>query len=239
MSEDTEIVSNMMREGKYYEASRSWYQSLYIGPIAERSFFLVVAILSTFIALFAFLAVMNLLPITSRPGLIVRTDKVDEVIFSASRIGERGQPINSEMTKFMVGAYVLSRESYEAANYVYRAAFVNAHSDAPTWSNYRALYDRSNPQSPAAILGERGVRKVTIDDLTINDKVEPKVATVHFITELEGVANANKTRWTAVLQYYYSDLVVQTVQDPKTGDDVLSTQDPQFQVVNYVLSKNP
>ena len=53
MNEDTEIVSNMVRDGKYFDASRSWYQTIYIGPIAERSFFLVVAGLSIFVAIFA------------------------------------------------------------------------------------------------------------------------------------------------------------------------------------------
>ena len=245
MSEDTEIVSDMMRKGQYFEAAKSWYRTLYIGLIAERSFFLVIAILSFFIAIFAFISVIELLPVTSRPGLIIHTTRLDDTVFSASRIGVRGQPVNSEMLKFMIGAYVFSRESYQAATYARYSAFVVAHSDAPTATSYIALYGQNNPQSPAAILGERGTRKVTIDDLAIKDKLDSdkdkvtsSVATVRFTTELEGMANANKTQWTAEIQYYYSDLAVQEATNPETGESEIHTQDPQFQVVNYVLTKN-
>lgn len=239
MSEDTEIVSNMMRSGKYFDASKSWYQTLYIGPISERSFFLVVAALSFLIAIFSFMALVGLLPIHSRPSIIIKNARMDEAMLGAGRIGVRGQPINQEMSEFMLRAYVIAREGYEFHQYPKYSLFLKAHSDAPTWTSYTALYDRSNAKSPAAILGERGIRSVKITDLSINSSVEPKVATVRFTTELEGVANANKTRWTAVLQYYYSDLIIQTVKDPETGDEIITTQDPQFQVVNYVLSQTP
>ena len=143
------------------------------------------------------------------------------------------------MRDFFIRHYVIARESYESQKYDEWVAFLNAHSDAPTWATYNAQYGKNNPQSPAALLGTQGKRVVTITSFSVKESVEPKVATVHFTTELEGNSSTSKTRWTAVLQYYYSDLVVQNVTDPETGDEKVITQDPQFQVVNYVLSQTP
>lgn len=106
-------------------------------------------------------------------------------------------------------------------------------------NDYVAVYGSQNPQSPAAILGARGSRIVEIQSIAINDTVEPNTATVQFTTELKGTETTSKTRWTATLQYLYSDLTVEPVIDPETGKENITTQDPQFQVVNYVLSQTP
>jgi type IV secretory pathway component VirB8 len=143
------------------------------------------------------------------------------------------------MLRFFVGAYVSARESYSAATYEASLAFVAAHSDEAALKAYVAIYDKANPQSPAAILGANGRRMVGIQSIDVNEKTQPPSVTVNFTTELDGVSTASKTRWTAVIQYLYSDFIVTTVTDPETGEETLTTQDPQFQVVNYVLSKAP
>jgi len=239
MSDDKQAVSEMIRDGSYFDASRAWYQVLYIGPIAERSFFLIIAGLAVAVALVATVALTSLLPITERPGLILKTDRMDSTIANLTGLAPAGANVNPAMLQFFVSAYVMGREGYSAAFFASNSAFVAAHSDEATMNDYVAVYGSQNPQSPAAILGARGSRIVEIQSIAINDTVEPNTATVQFTTELKGTETTSKTRWTATLQYLYSDLTVEPVIDPETGKENITTQDPQFQVVNYVLSQTP
>ncbi len=131
------------------------------------------------------------------------------------------------------------RESYDAEDYQLNYNFIHAHSNESTYAEYATIYGSTNPQSPAAILGDIGKRNVSITSAKIDDTVTPHTATVTFETELEGVPTENKTRWTATLQFYYSDLAITQTKDPQTGEMVDTMQDPQFQVVSYALSQAP
>lgn len=229
----------MIRSGQYFTEARAWYAAMYIGPIAERSFFLIIAALATMIALVGFLAVSGLMPITERPGIIIRSDRIDEVVPHLSRVKPVGTPIEPAMETAFLELYVNKREGYEVSHYVSNYAFVVAHSDQPTGAAYAQMYAGTNPQSPAAILGYNGQRIVQVDSIQINDKVEPRTATIAFHTDLINVAaNSATTRWTAQLQYYYTPTIVTPGKDA-TGNATITTQDPQFQVVNYVLTKAP
>ena len=100
-----------------------------------------------------------------------------------------------------------------------------------------ARYERASPNSPAAILGSTGQRVVDITSVEINDQVEPRVATVQFSTEVQGINSGSRANWTAIIQYYYNDMVVTSFADPATGVEKFETQDPQFKVVQYALTQ--
>jgi type IV secretory pathway component VirB8 len=251
MSEDSTQVGEMIRSGRYFEESRGWYQALYIGPISERSFFLIVAGLASLIAIVGVIALMELMPITSRPGLLLPSDRIDEVKPEALALNPTHMPLNKAMEEFFVRAYIFTRESYRPKDYAANYAFVTAHSDTATANAYAILYGSTNPQSPAAMLGQTAGRHVNIISTHIEiakppadaKKPDPATllhtATVHFTTQLQGVDSDAITQWTAVMQYHYSDLKVQTTRDPATGQDSTITQDPQFQVVSYALTQTP
>lgn len=225
----------MIKSGAYFEQSRKWYQALYIGPISERSFFLIVAILAGLVAIIAFFAVLGLLPITARPPLVLRTEQMDVAVPDITHMRERGQPVNEAMLEFYIGAYVQLRESYAVASYESNYAFVHTHSDAATAAAYAAAFGRENPRSPANLLGENGARYVEVQSIDTDKSTDPMTAKVSFSTELFGTSTPSaKTQWTATIQFYYSDLAV--IENP---DGTTTTQEPVFQVVKYDLQQAP
>ena len=239
MTADSKKIAKMVESGAYFEQSRAWYRAMFIGPIAERTFFLIIALLAGLIGLFGFLALMLFLPVTDRPGVVIRNDNLDEVLPHLTAVKERGTALNAGLLKFFVESYVAKREGYDEDHYVANYVFIHSQSDTPTFADYVARDGRENPQSPAAQLGHNGKRIVTIHSVNINDSVEPKVATVQFSTETQLNGQATISNWTANLQFYYSDLIVSMTADPATGENVMKTQDPQFQVVSYALTQAP
>lgn len=238
MTKEQEETAELLRSGQYYEDARGWYQALYIGPISERAFFMVIAVLAGLVMLVSIIALTGLLPLTEKPGLLIRNDALNTRTPAIYRIRDEGANINDSMRQFMVGTYVTSRESYKAGDYKRSRAYVLAHSDAPTGASYNALYDPSNPRSPAAILGELGQRLVTIQSVNFKENVEPKLAIVKFSTELRGIGSTSKTQWTATLGYYYSPMQVTDGKDAE-GNPTVTVEDPQFQVVSYAVAQTP
>jgi type IV secretory pathway component VirB8 len=233
-------VTDAIRSGAYFEQSRDWYRTIYIGPIPERTFFLIIALLAGLVAVGSVIALMAFLPITERPPIVLANNQINDVVPQISHIKpNKSAPLNPALMNFFVLNYVTIYETYNAKDYAANFNFIQAHSDAATFAQYATAYGSTNPQSPAAILGATGERDVTIDSIDINDKVDPHTAKVNFTTELVGIPTANKTRWTATIQFYYSDLTVTEGKDPTTGETTTTIKDPQFQVVNYAVSQIP
>lgn len=236
VSEEQQHVNELIRSGSYFEEARRWYQTLYIGPIAERTFFLIVASLAGLVALAGIISVLSLLPIIERPALLIPNDRLSEVALGLKRMRTHYRPIDQAMQEFFVKQYVFMRESYDAVHYPKDYAFIHAHSDKPTFDAYANSYDTANPESPLVTLGERGQRLVRIHWADVNESSEPKVATVRFSTETIIGDAATIREWTATIGFYYSALAVTPVTDPATGEMRTQTQEPVFKVVNYVLT---
>ena len=225
----------MLRSGAYFEDSRQWYQALYIGPIAERSFFLIIAGLASLVALAGILAAAALLPITSRHGLLLPNDQLDEKFFAIAPMKYLAHGLTDPVLGFYVSSYV--RSQFETHNYEKKYAFVRAHSDTPTFQQFAAAYAASNPESPLNFLARGVEQKVGVVDISLNTAQEPHVATIKFrVHRIENAVQSTE-EWTATLGYYYSPLEVTSVRDAETGALRTQTKEPVFQVVHYVAAK--
>ena len=236
MNHEQQEVGGLIRSGKYFEEARDWYSALYIGPISERGFFLVILGLAGFVALVSMAALLRFMPVTERPPIILNAADIDNHAPSLKRMRARTAPIEAEVAKFMIAEYVQRRESYSQDDFATNFAFVRAQSDAPTATAYLAVYAPSNPRSPVSILGANGRRIVQISSVSMGVAAEPAEAVVKFSTELEGVGTTAKTQWTATLSYYYSPPKAIESEDPSAEVQV---EDPQFKVVKYAVVQMP
>ncbi len=236
-SHDDQDTSELMRQGRYFDQARQWYTALYIGPISERSFFLLLGGMAFLVGLLSLAAVIGLTPLTERPPIVVRNERLNDAIPSLLRLRASGESVNSAMRAYMVKQYVVSREDFHAADFGRNSKFVLAHSDAGTAAAYVASVGPDNPRNPAALLGAYGTRTVTLGNITFSKVEGVDRAIVQFSTELGGSAPVGKTQWTATIDFNYSDAVVTETTDPESGEKKASLQQPTFQVVNYVLTQ--
>ena len=248
MAEDYKKIAESIRSGKYLTDARGWFEAVYIGPVSERSFFLIIAVLAGLIALFGFMAIARLMPITSHDPILIRAgDRADDVQASLIQLAPNHIAINPAMTEFFLTRYVQMRESFDSRTFMSNAHFVQAQSDVGAYNAYVTADNPTNAQSPFANLGDLGQRLVTVNAVT---PVVVKAAAgqaplpagqgtadVDFSTETRGVSNPDTSQWTARIDYIYTGLETKTVKNPDTGKPELEVTDPHFQVVNYVLSQ--
>lgn len=241
MPEPDKHIAESIRSGAYFVQARAWYGALYIGPISERTFFIIIAFLAVLVAFFSVSGMMRLLPITDRnPVLVYATDRPDDVYMSLLPLAKVREPVSPAILQFFVTQYVIAREGYYSQTFAANARFVRAQSDVNAYNAYATAYSPTNPQSPMASLGEFGQRLVTVYSVQISPIVEGKgTANVIFSAETRGGEVSSTTNWTAKLDYIYKELITKPIDNPKTGNQDLQIIDPQFQVVNYVLQQNP
>lgn len=234
MNPEEKILAESIRSGKYFEESRGWFQVVCIGPISERTFFLVIALLAALVAFASVSAMMALLPITERPPVYIRAgDRMDDTVKTLVPINASKHDLNAAMTNFFVTHYVKARESYFASTYLSNANFIRQQSDDAVYATYIAQNDVTNPTSPAALLGQIGQRVLTIHKVDINNDT----ALVKFTATNILVDNENKTRWTARIQFRYTGMKVDEKKNAETGVLEITTTDPKFQVVKYELEQ--
>lgn len=234
---DEQDASELIRQGSYFQQARQWYTALYIGPISERSFFLMLGVLAIMVGLCGFFAFVGLTPLTERPPIVVSNPRINDTIPSLVRLRASGQDINDALRHYMVRQYVISREDYHYESFAKNYLFVATHSDAGTAATYTASVGPDNPRNPAVLLGAYGTRSVDITNVSFSRVDDRYRAIVRFSTELGGSAPVGKTQWTATIDFNYSDAVVTEATDPETGEEKASLQQPTFQVVNYVLTQ--
>jgi type IV secretion system protein VirB8 len=240
MAEQDKQIADAIRNGTYFVQARQWFEAVYIGPISERTFFLIIAILAGFVAFFSVSAVIRFMPLTNRdPVLVYATDRPDDVYMTLVPLAEKREPANPAITQFFVTQYVLAREGYFSQTFASNARFVRAQSDVGAYNAYATAYSPTNAASPFAALGEYGQRLITMRSVQIAPPRDGKgSAEVTFSAEIKGAEPISTTNWTAKLEYIYTELTTELVDNAKTGDKDLRISDPHFQVVNYVLQQN-
>lgn len=238
MAEADKEIAESIRRGIYFSEARGWFQAVYIGPVSERSFFLIVAVLSLVVLAFSVIGLMGLTPVTTRQPILVKAgERADEIQRSLHGFDKQGGEYNKSILNFFLANYVQAREGYLASAFTGNARFIYSQSDEATYAAYAAANVGTNPESLVATLGEFGQRWVTVTSVRSNNVEGRTFAEVDFIAEVVGVVAESKTQWTAKIEYRYTELEAHPLAEDKMGFDELQVTDPHFQVISYVVEK--
>lgn len=238
MSNDDKEIAESVRSGAYFEQSRAWFDTIYFSIISERTFYLMMAVSTTFIGIICLISVLSLLPIVTRPALLIPGgDRIDEIIPKLIPLRSPGASVEPAVMRFFISQYVKSREGYSYSTYSSNAMFVQAQSNDAVYQAFTEYYSSANPQGPAALLGENGERKVVVRGISVRKEGEIWIAKVNFVTEDVGIETESNSQWTADIKFQYTPLTMEEGIDPETGKKALHVVDPQFKVVEYVLTK--
>jgi len=233
MNKDEQDIAQSVRNGSYFKEALAWYQALYINPVAERAQFLIIGIIASLVGVCGVLAMLRLLPITARPPILLPSSAVYQEIPRITPLRERQEPLNVAMRRFFLVSYVSARESYIAGEFPRAYAFVGAHSDQSVAQEYLVAISRDNPQSALRQVGDTGKRQIEVQSLVLNEKIDPPIATVTY-TQYDTVGEQNtQTLWQAEIVYNYTPLNVKEVVDKDSGETIIETEEPQFQVIKY------
>lgn len=238
MAQDSKKIADSIRSGSYYGQARGWFQAVYINPVAERSFFLIIATLAAVVALFSIVSVVRLMPLTKREAILIYApERADERQASLIPLAaDKHEAVNPALSRFYVAQYVKARESFSATGFLPNAKFVRGQSDEVTYAAYAQSYNPSNPQSPLAPLVDGGLRRVNIHSIRMREVNGVTSAEVKFTVTTLASQQETNSEWTAKLDYLYTQITPELVTTDD-GQKELRVNDPHFQVTHYELAQ--
>lgn len=239
---DFESITQRIEDGSYFKEAHRWYALLFIGPISERIFFIIITIFSITILLFSCLALLYLLPIKPRIPFIYKTPDIINEIPRMIRLKEAYEPSNPALIKYYLKTFVEMRESYSESKFLTRRAFMKNYSDPRIFNQFDRISNPNNPRSPIRQYGKFSEIVVTISGIAYNRETNPAKARIYFSTQLQnlqvgqrGVGQRND--YVANIEFFYNDLTERDVINEDTGEITLDFDEPTFQVVGYDVTE--
>lgn len=238
-------LSARIEGGDYYAQARDWYSLVYIGPISQRIFYIIVTSIAGVIFLMAFAALINLLPISPRVPFVIRANDIMNEVPQIIRFKAANEEPNPALIRYYLRTYVTMRESYNWRQFLQLQAFVRSYTSGEEFREYQQAVSQNNPQSAIRRYGKFGELEVKIQNVRFNREVIPHQAEVDFSTILSRNAQQEKTNWTATIAFEYTELEEKNVycETPQTDpvcqkgmiedDYALKLQEPAFRVISY------
>lgn len=234
-SELKNTLADGIRSGAYFAEAKSWYFLLFSNPIAERTFYIITAIIAGATLAIAILAVMFILPATETFPFHLLNNRTDTKLPQMIRLRTSyKEPQDTALMRFYLKQYVDYRESYSQANFALSDQFVANYSDQANLQAYRTMMDVSNPNSPKLLFSDPWMRRViTVQNVVMNTEIQPYQGLVYFTAVVRGGNTTEVVPFVADVRFLYTQLQIVSELDSVTGQLKNKFTEPQFQVVGY------
>lgn len=230
-------LARRIENGEYFDEAREWYHLLYTRPISQRIFFIIVACFAGLFMVVAVTSVLNLLPIVPRVPFAIYTQSMDENIPSMQRFKGAGESADPAIMRFYLTSYIQRKEGYSANKLTANRAFVMQHSLPEVGNAYLRGIDQANAQSPLRLYGQTRSLAVEIHQVQFlkqpAESAAAQQAQIDFSTIVMTNESQQKTDWTALVSYEYTNLVIRNTFDAALGDYKLDFDEPAFKVLSY------
>ena len=238
--EAADSIQESIRTGEYFNEARKWYFVLFSNPIAERSFYMITAVIAAVTLVISVMAVMNILPVSSIfPFYVRNNDTMNKHPKIVKLRKSHSETQDFALMRFLVTQYVTYRERYSQDMFEGSAKLVANYSNQQVLDDYTRMMDVSNPSSPRLLFSDPWMqRTIEVTSVAINEKVVPTQALVRFNTSVRGTNSREVVGYTANLKFNYTPLQAQQELDSVTGDKVTRFKIPDFQVVSYNVQQS-
>jgi type IV secretory pathway component VirB8 len=233
----TGAIADEIESGAYFAEARDWYGRIYIAPIAQRVFYLIITVICVLIFFFAFSAITNLLPIVeTRPFFYLTTanDMMDRRLRIVP-LREPTEPVNQAMRRFYLTQFVSHYEAYDEGQFDLRRKFIYQHAAADVFSTYDQQISPANRNSPIRRFGKFASVDVDVQSVQLLEKTNPPQAIVYFAKNTTWQTEREQDYWTARITYDWSDLKENNRWDDTAGDYVLELTEAAFKVQRYQI----
>lgn len=232
---NTDEMRDKLQDGTYYTEARRWYDVLYISPISERIFFIVVTTCAAFVFLFAFIGLIELLPIKPRVPFVYYAKNMWDEYPWMQRLKRPQDPIDPALMKFYITEYVRRHEGYKESDFLLNQMFIRNYSEPGIFNEYQRLIHPENPRSPIRTYGRSAALYVYVRsyDVFPNQQGEGWLGRIGYTVEVLGTGERKKTDWTANILFLYTPMKV----DPQTQEIVPEMPENPFKVLRYDVSE--
>jgi type IV secretory pathway component VirB8 len=247
---DHDEIKKKVEDGSYFEEAKAWYAQIFLSPIIERPWFILITTLALFIGFYALSGLGGLLPL--KPGVpfaVISKDIVREQP-KLTYIMQPGDDPFQTVAAAMASNFVKAWETFRFLGLRTRQLTVYQHSDSDVYAQYQQLMSYRNPDSPIAkyqMLSRDYWREVQVLNVTLRyneeEKDEEKAeipigADVEFLVDEWQQGLIDRKNYTARVTFYYEPIKVKSiVNDLGVTIEVDIGETVVFEVQGYDVSE--
>ncbi len=144
-----------IQSGRYYINARKWYANKFIYVIAERSYLAIIT--SAFIIALCILGFfyMEINPLSQQSSYLISLPDITKQYAVVKAIGDAERSPQMNINKYMLGQYVIQRESYTFKKITAELAgnneFIKKTSSNEEYLKYKNYISINNPYSPVLL----------------------------------------------------------------------------------------
>ena len=221
MNMNDENLAADVASGAYFNNAQRWYSEIFHTPIAQRSYYLLVILLSVVNVYFAVQSFLGVFPIVVPVPFITFSNNIWEDIPRIHRLStQASEDKNVAVMKFFLSNYVENRESYDLPLFELRFRNIWSESTPTVFNEYKQEIDAANPYSFYKQFTNRSRRQIEINSLTYEQNGGTSIAHVVFTAHVLSMSDGQETatsKWRADFSYKYTDFYV---------DQSLETRNP-------------
>lgn len=186
---------------KYLEEAKTWETHKVLQAEKSKRNAWIVAGTATVLAFVSVIGISVMGPLKKVEPFVIRVDNSTGIVDVVKTLQSDKTTYDEAMNKFFVQRYIRFREGYNKilAEENYRA--VGLMSSATEQKKYYEYFNPKNPDSPINVYGDFAKVTITIKSTSF---VQPKVALVRYIKEIERGGEKNVSHWAATVAFDYS-----------------------------------
>jgi type IV secretion system protein VirB8 len=144
------------------EDSSDWYKDQFQHILVQRNVLAFITLASLLGSITCVIMVARIAAIKTVEPYVVQVDDKSGIVQLVEPIARNKYAANEMVDRFFVAQYIGSRESYNVSLLRHNYNIVRVMSTVPVFTNFRRDVNPSVPTSPAALLGDDGMRTVRI-----------------------------------------------------------------------------
>ena len=186
---------------KYYAEGATWDYEIYGKLKQSRKRAWIAAAFSACVAVLCLFALVLLLPLKEFSPYVITVNKNTGYLEATRGLKPGDLTQNESVTMFNIVKYITARETYDPRDLQENFNLVMLTSADKAQNEYRALYEKSNPNRPTQLYGYQTIISVTIKNVSFLDK---DTATVRFLTEKKASDRPPiEEHWIAIVGFRY------------------------------------
>jgi len=205
-----DLMAEKIRSGEYFREARRAYADIYLDPMSERYFFIIVTLLSLLIFFVSSVALSRLYPLAPEVPFAYPTQNFDEEMPVISPLAEPGVPPNLALKQYLLSEYIRRREAFDFGTLETNVRVVHSMSEEAVYNDWQKELDPANPQSPIAQFERHTTRHIQV----ISARPLPDGSfDVTYVATLSGPEGVKKAAYIANIAFRYTEVTV----DQTTG----------------------
>lgn len=194
-----------IESGEYFQDAKNWYKSRYVYPFSQRSFMMIIFIITSILFCSILFHIYELFPLETPVNYYTKSNDLSSK--SAKVIPAKGIPGDSlgSVADILIRNYITSRESYDYEKLKDQFTFIKNNSTRIVFRRFYNFMNIDNPDSPVIKYQNNVLRSVSIESVSYPSKNK---AVIHFTSQANrrGGGMVENKLWRANIQFEIDDI---------------------------------